>query len=104
MESAVCEKQIKRDRTRFLYSVQGNGSWVTVVVIQRSGFKTHIATANLTIAIVKRPDLMIDGPLQYDAAVMADVAKSKAPNSPVAYGILHCNIYAQKITRILIAD
>ncbi|MDU1296077.1 MAG: phosphate acyltransferase, partial [Enterobacter hormaechei] len=29
-------------------------------------------------------DLMIDGPLQYDAAVMADVAKSKAPNSPVA--------------------
>ncbi|MDZ5358902.1 phosphate acyltransferase, partial [Salmonella enterica subsp. enterica serovar Meleagridis] len=28
--------------------------------------------------------LMIDGPLQYDAAVMADVAKSKAPNSPVA--------------------
>ena len=33
---------------------------------------------------VKRPDLMIDGPLQYDAAVMADVAKSKAPNSPVA--------------------
>lgn len=27
---------------------------------------------------------MIDGPLQYDAAVMADVAKSKAPNSLVA--------------------
>lgn len=27
---------------------------------------------------------MIDGPLQYDAAVMADVAKFKAPNSPVA--------------------
>ncbi len=27
---------------------------------------------------------MIDGPLQYDAAVIADVAKSKAPNSPVA--------------------
>ena len=27
---------------------------------------------------------LIDGPLQYDAAVMADVAKSKAPNSPVA--------------------
>lgn len=36
------------------------------------------------IAQEKRPDLMIDGPLQYDAAVMADVAKSKAPNSPVA--------------------
>lgn len=36
------------------------------------------------IAQEKRPDLLIDGPLQYDAAVMADVAKSKAPNSPVA--------------------
>lgn len=31
-----------------------------------------------------RPDLMIDGPLQYDAAVMPNVARSKAPNSPVA--------------------
>ena len=36
------------------------------------------------IAQEKRPDLCIDGPLQYDAAVMADVAKTKAPNSPVA--------------------
>ncbi|WMY96045.1 MAG: phosphate acetyltransferase [Arsenophonus sp.] len=32
----------------------------------------------------KHPNLLIDGPLQYDAAIMADVAKSKAPNSPVA--------------------
>ncbi|MGC7559603.1 phosphate acetyltransferase [Pasteurella sp. PK-2025] len=36
------------------------------------------------IAQEKRPDLVIDGPLQYDAAVMEDVARSKAPNSPVA--------------------
>lgn len=36
------------------------------------------------IAKEKRPDLMIDGPLQYDAAVMEDVARSKAPDSPVA--------------------
>lgn len=36
------------------------------------------------IAQTKRPDLVIDGPLQYDAAVMEDVAKSKAPNSQVA--------------------
>lgn len=36
------------------------------------------------IAKEKRPDLVIDGPLQYDAAVMEDVARSKAPNSPVA--------------------
>lgn len=30
------------------------------------------------------PELLIDGPLQYDAATTASVAKSKAPNSPVA--------------------
>ncbi|MBV9274559.1 MAG: phosphate acetyltransferase [Verrucomicrobia bacterium] len=32
----------------------------------------------------RRPDLLIDGPLQYDAAFMPDVAKTKAPDSPVA--------------------
>ena len=32
----------------------------------------------------KRPDILVDGPLQYDAAVMENVAKQKAPNSPVA--------------------
>jgi phosphate acetyltransferase len=32
----------------------------------------------------QRPDLAVDGPLQYDAAVQPDVAKSKAPDSPVA--------------------
>ncbi|MEK7415298.1 MAG: phosphate acetyltransferase [Planctomycetota bacterium] len=36
------------------------------------------------LAKQRRPDLLIDGPLQYDAAIMPDVAKSKAPNSPVA--------------------
>lgn len=36
------------------------------------------------LAQEKRPDLIIDGPLQYDAAIMEDVARSKAPNSPVA--------------------
>ncbi|SFS51398.1 phosphate acetyltransferase [Succinivibrio dextrinosolvens] len=32
----------------------------------------------------KRPDIAVDGPLQYDAAVMPDVAAQKAPGSPVA--------------------
>lgn len=37
-------------------------------------------------ALVKerRPDIIVDGPLQYDAAIMENVAKKKAPNSPVA--------------------
>jgi phosphate acetyltransferase len=36
------------------------------------------------IAKGKRPDLVIDGPLQYDAASVMDVGKSKAPGSAVA--------------------
>ncbi|MFY0665376.1 MAG: phosphate acetyltransferase [Natronospirillum sp.] len=36
------------------------------------------------IAQEKRPDLLIDGPLQYDAAAIASVAQSKAPDSKVA--------------------
>ena len=36
------------------------------------------------IAQEKRPDLLIDGPLQYDAAAIESVAIKKAPNSPVA--------------------
>jgi phosphate acetyltransferase len=32
----------------------------------------------------RRPDLVVDGPLQYDAAAIASVAHSKAPDSPVA--------------------
>lgn len=36
------------------------------------------------IAQQRRPDLMIDGPLQYDAASVESVGKQKAPNSKVA--------------------
>jgi len=36
------------------------------------------------LARAMRPDLPIDGPLQYDAAAIPDVAATKAPNSPVA--------------------
>lgn len=36
------------------------------------------------IARRRRPELLLDGPLQYDAAINPEVAKTKAPNSPVA--------------------
>jgi len=36
------------------------------------------------IAKEKRPNLIIDGPLQYDAAFVSSVAAQKAPGSPVA--------------------
>jgi phosphate acetyltransferase len=43
--------------------------------------KVKVATR---LAQERRPDLPIDGPLQYDAAVMPDVARLKAPGSKVA--------------------
>ena len=36
------------------------------------------------IAKEKAPDLKLDGELQFDAAIVPEVAKSKAPNSTVA--------------------
>ncbi|MFP3019431.1 MAG: phosphate acetyltransferase [Arsenophonus sp.] len=56
------------------YSTGNSGSGSDVDKVRKATY----------LAKIKRPDLVIDGPLQYDAAIMADVAKSKAPNSPVA--------------------
>ena len=56
------------------YSTGDSGSGVDVVKVREA----------TKIAQEKRPNLLIDGPLQYDAAFMPDVAKTKAPNSPVA--------------------
>jgi phosphate acetyltransferase len=36
------------------------------------------------LARARRPDLLLDGPMQYDAAANAEVAATKAPDSPVA--------------------
>ena len=56
------------------YSTGSSGTGEEVVKVQKA------------TEIVKklRPDLPIDGPLQYDAAFSPDVAAKKAPNSPVA--------------------
>lgn len=56
------------------YSTGESGSGIDVE-------KVREATA---IAKAKRPDLLIDGPLQYDAAAIPEVAAQKAPESPVA--------------------
>jgi phosphate acetyltransferase len=56
------------------YSTGESGSGVDVDKVREA---TRIAKA-------KRPDLLIDGPLQYDAAASSDVAALKAPKSPVA--------------------
>jgi len=52
--------------------------------VSGAGPDVELVAQATKIAKERRPDLAIDGPLQYDAAVMVDVAKSKAPNSPVA--------------------
>jgi phosphate acetyltransferase len=49
-----------------------------------SGSDVDKVRAATRIAQEKRPDLVLDGPLQYDAAAIPEVAKVKAPNSPVA--------------------
>lgn len=51
-----------------------------------SGSGADVDKVRQATALVKqkRPDLLVDGPLQYDAALIESVAKTKAPNSPVA--------------------
>src|SRR5690606_28820181 len=56
------------------YSTLGSGSGADV---------DKVITATQRVREL-RPDILIDGPLQYDAAAIADVARKKAPDSPVA--------------------
>ncbi len=56
------------------YSTGTSGSGSDVEKVRQA---THLVKQ-------KRPDLLVDGPLQYDAALIQSVAKSKAPDSPVA--------------------
>ena len=62
-------------RTAMLsYSTGESGKGDDVEVVREA---VHIAQS-------RRPDLKLDGPIQYDAAVDASVASSKMPNSEVA--------------------
>lgn len=49
-----------------------------------SGADVETVTAATKLAQQKRPDLHIDGPLQYDAASVPSVGRQKAPDSKVA--------------------
>ncbi|ASP16938.1 phosphate acetyltransferase [Neisseria sp. oral taxon 020 str. F0370] len=49
-----------------------------------AGPDVDAVTEAVKLAKAKRPDLAVDGPLQYDAASVPSVAQSKAPGSPVA--------------------
>lgn len=49
-----------------------------------SGEEVEKVRAATAIVKEKRPDILVEGPIQYDAAVDPIVGKSKLPNSPVA--------------------
>jgi phosphate acetyltransferase len=49
-----------------------------------SGADVEKVVRALALTRARRPDLLIDGPLQYDAASVVSVGRQKAPNSPVA--------------------
>ncbi|MCB9694401.1 MAG: phosphate acetyltransferase, partial [Alphaproteobacteria bacterium] len=55
------------------YSTHGSGEGADVEKVEEA---TRLARE-------RRPELLIDGPLQYDAAAIASVGASKAPDSPV---------------------
>jgi phosphate acetyltransferase len=55
-----------------------------------SGADVDKVSHALAIAHAKRPDLLIDGPLQYDAASVESVGRQKAPDSVVAG---HANVF-----------
>ncbi|MFA6074109.1 MAG: phosphate acetyltransferase [Candidatus Woesearchaeota archaeon] len=55
------------------FSTKGSGNSLSVEKVRK-------ATEELKI---KRPDLIIDGELQLDSAIVPDVAKKKCPNSPI---------------------
>jgi phosphate acetyltransferase len=51
-----------------------------------SGTGDEVEKVRAATALVreKRPDIIVDGPMQYDAASVESVGKQKAPDSPVA--------------------
>ena len=57
-----------------------------------SGTGADVEKVREATAIVRRlrPDLAVDGPIQYDAASVESVGRQKAPNSPVAG---HANVF-----------
>lgn len=49
-----------------------------------SGAEVEKVRAATQMVKIARPDLLVEGPIQYDAAVDPVVGKSKMPDSPVA--------------------
>lgn len=52
--------------------------------VSGSGMDVDLVRKGVEIARRRRPDLMLDGPIQYDAAIDATVGRKKMPDSEVA--------------------
>ena len=60
------------------------GDVVSLIGSSGSGKDVEKVVEAVKIVKERRPDLLVDGPLQYDSASTPDVAAKKAPDSPVA--------------------
>jgi len=56
------------------FSTGGSGSGADVAKVTEATRLAHL----------REPDLLVDGPMQYDAAAIDSVGRAKAPGSPVA--------------------
>lgn len=76
IESAKSFKNILKDEPRLAFlSYSSKGSANSELT------EKMVKASNLTK--LKAPELILDGELQFDAAIIPDVAKVKAPNSPL---------------------
>lgn len=77
VSSAENHKRLTGDDPRIAmlsFSTKGSAAHAAVEKVQQA----------TTLVKSKRPDLIVDGELQLDAAIVPKVAQSKAPDSPVA--------------------
>ena len=70
-----------------------------------SGTGEDVDKVRQATALVKarRPDLVIDGPIQYDAATVESVGRQKAPGSPVAEKLQSLNDFVSVIIIVFTA-
>lgn len=82
---AVSEIAIQSADTAKAFGIEPRVAMVTYSTINSGkGADVDLMTEATRLVKEKRPDIAVDGPLQYDAAVMPNVAAQKAPGSPVA--------------------
>lgn len=81
----ISEIAIQSADTAKAFGIEPRVALITYSTLKSGkGADVDLMTQATELVKQKRPDLSVDGPLQYDAAVMPEVAAQKAPGSPVA--------------------